>query len=177
MFLISEANSNFKYNKDYEKEENEGDGDDEEEEEEELPRLKYARLKNNLTSVLAKCSATCLSVHPKLICMGTTWGSIHLFDHQGNTVKNSGDLKGHSVSVNKITMDERGDFIASCSDDGYIHICGLYTTENDYDLNIGRLVKSIAIDPLYYKLNSHKRFITGDERLVLHEKALLYGFK
>ncbi|KAL0275469.1 UNVERIFIED_CONTAM: hypothetical protein PYX00_003307 [Menopon gallinae] len=105
------------------------------------------------------------------------WGSIHLLDHQGNIVRSAKELKGHSVSINKISIDERGDYIASCSDDGIVHISGLYTSDGDHDVTIGRLVKSVAIDPYYHKSNSHKRFITGDERLIIHEKALLYGFK
>lgn len=102
---------------------------------------------------------------------------MHLLDHQGNIVKNSKELRGHSVAINKISIDERGDFVGSCSDDGIVHICGLYTSDNDQDLNIGRLVKSVAIDPMYYKSGSGRRFITGDERLVLHEKTFLSRLK
>lgn len=142
-----------------------------------LPKLKFARLTYDLTKILVNHPATCISVHPKFICIGTIWGSIYLFDHEGNIVRSSKELKGHSVSINKISIDERGDYIASCSDDGVVHISGLYTSDGDHDVTIGRLVKSVSIDPFYYKSNSHKRFITGDERLVLHEKALLYGFK
>lgn len=85
---------------------------------------------------------------------------IHLLDHQGNNVK-SKTLQAHTVAVNQISIDHNGDFIASCSDDGKVFIYGLYSTENNHNMSMGRLVKSIAIDPNYYKSGSGRRFITG----------------
>jgi len=82
---------------------------------------------------------------------------IHLLDHQGNNIK-SKMLQAHTVAVNQISIDYNGDFIASCSDDGKIFIYGLYSTENNHNMSMGRLVKSIAIDPNY---KSGRRFITG----------------
>lgn len=92
--------------------------------------------------------------------MGSHWGMIHLLDHQGNNVK-SKTLQAHTVAVNQISIDDNGDFIASCSDDGKVFIYGLYSTENNHNMSMGRLVKSIAIDPNYYKSGSGRRFITG----------------
>jgi len=70
-------------------------------------------------------------------------------------------VQGHSVAVNQISIDSNGDFIATCSDDGKVFVHGLYSTENNHSLSIGRLVKSIAIDPNYYKPGSGRRFVTG----------------
>lgn len=84
---------------------------------------------------------------------------IHLLDHQGNNIK-SKTLQAHTVAVNQISIDHNGDFIASCSDDGKVFIYGLYSTENNHNMSMGRLVKSIAIDP-NYKSGSGRRFITG----------------
>ncbi|PSN43945.1 hypothetical protein C0J52_03761 [Blattella germanica] len=110
------------------------------------------------------------------VCVGSHWGMIHLLDHQGNNVR-SKELHAHTVVVNQISIDQNGDFIASCSDDGKVFIYGLYSTENNHNISIGRLIKSIAIDPNYYKSGSGRRFITGDERLVLHEKTFLSRMK
>lgn len=124
---------------------------------------------------------------------------IHLLDHQGNNIE-SKTLQAHTVAVNQISIDYNGDFIASCSDDGKVFIYGLYSTENNHNMSMGRLVKSIAIDPNYYKSGSGRRFITGislsvplafiknlsdgklmifsgDDKLVLYEKTFLSRMK
>lgn len=92
------------------------------------------------------------------------------------------------VSVNQISVDSKGEYIASCSD-GMVssltyyllrHTCsymivkfalqaiinGLYTDENDQKLNIGRAVKSIAIDPFHYKPGQGRKFIIGEYNLL-----------
>lgn len=92
---------------------------------------------------------------------------IHLLDHQGNNIQ-SKSLQAHTVAVNQISIDYKGDFIASCSDDGKVYIYGLYSTENNHNMSMGRLVKSIAIDPNYYKNGNGRRFITGNYFLSIH---------
>ncbi|CAG2062815.1 unnamed protein product [Timema podura] len=146
------------------------------EEEEDEPKLKYVRMTNDLRNILTKDSASCIAVHPKLVCVGSRWGMIHILDHQGNNVRST-ELRAHTVAVNQISIDLNGDFIASCSDDGKVFICGLYSAEESNTVVIGRLVKSVAIDPYYCKPGYGKRFITGDERLVLHEKTFLSRLK
>jgi hypothetical protein len=44
-----------------------------------------------------------------------------------------------------------------------VFIYGLYSTENNHNMVIGRLVRSLAIDPNYYKSGSGRRFITGEK--------------
>ncbi|XP_022905494.1 vacuolar protein sorting-associated protein 41 homolog [Onthophagus taurus] len=139
-------------------------------EEDDEPKLKYLRLSNDLHKILESDAVKCISVHPKFICVGTDWGAIHVLDHQGNGVKDK-KLQPHTVGVNQISIDSRGEFIASCSDDGKVSIHGLYTKE-DVVINLGRLIKTVGLDPFYYKGGVNKRFITGDEKLTLHEKTL-----
>lgn len=53
------------------------------------------------------------------MCFGTHWGAIHLLDHQGNIVDtpiNKQTSQIHMVSVNQISVDSKGEYIASCSD-------------------------------------------------------------
>ncbi|XP_044763027.1 vacuolar protein sorting-associated protein 41 homolog [Coccinella septempunctata] len=142
------------------------------EEEEIEPKLKYARLSNDLQSILFKSEATCICVHPKFICLGSHWGVIHLLDHQGNNIEGK-ELKAHTVGVNQISIDSNGEFIATCSDDGKIFIHSLFNKENNFTLNVGRLVKTVALDPNYNKYGSTKRFILGDDKLTLYERTFL----
>ncbi|XP_076241786.1 vacuolar protein sorting-associated protein light [Calliopsis andreniformis] len=158
------------------KEEQNNQDDSDSEIDELEPRLKYVRVRNDLEHILQNDAASCIAVHPKFLCLGSHWGMIHLLDHQGNNIQ-SKSLQVHTVAVNQISIDHNGDFIASCSDDGKVFIYGLYSTENNHNMSMGRLVKSIAIDPNYYKSGSGKRFITGDDKLVLYEKTFLSRMK
>ncbi|XP_065201572.1 vacuolar protein sorting-associated protein 41 homolog [Planococcus citri] len=140
------------------------------------PKLKYERLSNDIQEILQKDSVSCVAFHPKIICIGTRWGLVHVLDHQGNIIHNE-HLKTHTVAVNQISMDAKGEFIATCSDDGKAYVYGLYTTDNGQEISLGRCIKSIAIDPLYYKSGINKRFVSGDDRLILHEKTFLSRVK
>ncbi|XP_055301199.1 vacuolar protein sorting-associated protein 41 homolog [Sitodiplosis mosellana] len=150
-------------------------------EEEVEPKLKYVRMSNDLKRILNKDAVSCIAVHSKFLCIGTHWGAVHLLDHQGNTVDNSinnaQDFPVHMVSVNQISIDNKGEYIATCSDEGTVVISGFYTDENNYNIKLGRAVKTIALDPVYYKSGSGRRFIIGDQKLTLHEKTFLKGLK
>ena len=125
------------------KEEQNNQDDSDSEIDEVEPRLKYVRMRNDLEDILQNDAASCIAVHPKFLCLGTHWGKIHLLDHQGNNIQ-SKSLQAHTVAVNQISIDHNGDFIASCSDDGKVFIYGLYSTENNHNMSMGRSVKSIA---------------------------------
>ncbi|XP_017786733.1 PREDICTED: vacuolar protein sorting-associated protein 41 homolog [Nicrophorus vespilloides] len=141
-------------------------------EEEIEPKLKYVRLINDLKNILSKDAASCIAVHTKFICLGSHWGAVHVLDHDGNLIKNV-QLKPHAVAVNQISIDVKGDYIATCSDDGKVFVQGLYSKDNNHNLNIGRLMKTVALDPNYFKPSSGRRFITGDDKLTLYEKTFL----
>ncbi|XP_046741988.1 vacuolar protein sorting-associated protein 41 homolog isoform X3 [Diprion similis] len=146
---------NNSVNNDQEHNQDDSDSDVEEVE----PRLKYIRMRNDLDSILQNDAASCIAVHPKFLCLGTHWGMIHILDHKGNIIR-SKTLQAHTVAVNQISIDQNGDFIGSCSDDGKVVIYGLYSTENNHNMSMERLVKSIALDPYYYKTGSGRRFLT-----------------
>lgn len=144
----------------------------------EEPKLKYDRMGNDMENILLKDAVSCICVHTKFICIGTQWGVIHLLDHEGNLVPISQDgktteLQAHAIAVNKISVDQNGDYIASCSDDGKVVIHGLSCDDNTHNLNLGRVVKSVALDPYYCKSGSGRRFLTGDNKLTLYEKTFL----
>lgn len=133
--------------------------------------------KQKITSKILYCTRSAIifslnSYNSQFICLGSQFGYVHILDHQGNSIK-CGELKSHSVAVNQISIDKNGDFLATCSDDGRVFIQGLYTKDNNHCINVGRLVKTVALDPSYYKAGSGRRFITGDDKLTLYEKIFL----
>lgn len=67
------------------------------------------------------------------------------------------------MAVNQISVDLNGDYLATCSDDGKVFIHGLFSKDNNMNLNVGRLVKTVALDPYYFKAGLHKRFIAGEQ--------------
>ncbi|XP_014241580.1 vacuolar protein sorting-associated protein 41 homolog [Cimex lectularius] len=146
-------------------EEDEGSDLDEKE-----PKLKYMRMGNGVENILKADSASCVAIHPKFVCIGTDWGLIYFLDHQGNVVLDK-ELRAHTLAVNQISIDANGDYIASCADDGKVYVFGVYDSDNNQEIRLERLVRSVAIDPLYAKGGSYRRVITGDEKLVLHEKG------
>lgn len=111
------------------------------------------------------------------MCIGTIWGRVHILDHDGNAVDTSTRPPSHLVSVNTISVDAKGDFIASCSDDGMVHISGLYTEESNQHLNMGRAIKFVELDPQHFRSGYGRRFILGDARLTLYEKSFLKSLK
>lgn len=151
------------------------DDDESEDSEEEIePKLKYERLANDLSSILSKDAASCIAVHPKFLALGTHWGMIHILDHIGNNIRDK-EIMAHTTTVNQISIDQNGDYMASCSDDGRVIITGLYAAENNQVVTFDRPVKAISLDPLYYVSNSGRHYVTGDDKLILNERSGFLG--
>lgn len=74
-----------------------------------------------------------------------------------------------------MTVNSTWEHVASCSDDGHVIITGLLSDSDNQNLDIGKPVKAVALDP-DPKLTSIKRFIIGDENLTLYEKNFFKGF-
>ncbi|XP_048755315.1 vacuolar protein sorting-associated protein 41 homolog isoform X2 [Ostrea edulis] len=149
--------------------------DSEESEEDSEPKLKYERIGNDLKNkLLSKDCVSCLAVHPKFLAVGTHWGMIHIFDHAGNAVRDK-EIAAHTTTVNQLSIDDNGDHVASCSDDGRVMISGLYSADNNQSINFDRPVKAVAIDPKFGKYGSGKNFVTGDDKLILNEKGGLFN--
>nr|XP_019538216.2 vacuolar protein sorting-associated protein 41 homolog [Aedes albopictus] len=151
-------------------------------EEEVEPKLKYVRLTNDLNKILSEEAVSCIAVHSKFLCLGTHWGRIHMLDHQGNrviTALNMGlpNYNPHTLSVNKISVDSKGEHIATCSDDGMIIIDGLCTDENNQKLKLDKAIKAVELDPMHYRSGSGRRFLIGDNKLMMYEKTFLKGLK
>ncbi|XP_048239189.1 vacuolar protein sorting-associated protein 41 homolog [Haliotis rufescens] len=160
---------------DYDDDDDDDDEDDDDEDDEDSvePKLKYERIGNDLTGIFNKDAASCMAVHPKFLALGTHWGVIHILDHSGNDIK-SKELNAHTTTINQISIDDKGDFVASCSDDGKVIISGLYASENNQCVTFDRPVKAVALDPHFSKPGRGRLFVTGDEKLILNERGGLF---
>ncbi|KAK9124041.1 hypothetical protein Sjap_013643 [Stephania japonica] len=150
--------------------EEEEDEEEEEEEEEEEPRLKYQRMGGSIPSLLANDTASCIAVAERMIALGTHDGAVHILDFLGNQVK---EFNAHTATVNDLSFDVEGEYIGSCSDDGFVVINSLFTDET-LKIDYHRPIKAIAIDPDYSR-NSSRRFVAGGlaGQLVLNAKKWL----
>ncbi|XP_052856042.1 vacuolar protein sorting-associated protein 41 homolog isoform X4 [Drosophila gunungcola] len=114
------------------------------------PKFKYQRLANDLKNILNTDVVTCAAVHYKFLILGTFRGRVHLLDHQGNSVNSNlsnTEHHNHQVAVNQIDVDTKGEFVATCSDDGKVNITGLFSCENNQNLSFGKFIKAVAMDP------------------------------
>lgn len=112
------------------------------------------------------------------MCVGTTQGRVFILDHDGNAVETACDsYPDHVLSVNALSIDSKGEFIASCSDDGTVYCFELCTKEATHLLSMNKQIKSIDLDPMFYKPGFGRRFIIGDDRLVMYEKSFLKSLK
>ncbi|KAH8400621.1 hypothetical protein KR222_008734, partial [Zaprionus bogoriensis] len=147
-------------------------------EEEVEPKFKYQRIGNDLRNILNTDVVTCSAIHAKFLIFGTFRGRVYLLDHQGNSVESNlsnGDRHSHSVAVNHIDVDPKGEYVATCSDDGRVNISGLFSCENNQNLTFGKFIKTVALDPEVK--SGVRRFIVGDDKLTLYERNLLQRLK
>ncbi|XP_067021435.1 vacuolar protein sorting-associated protein 41 homolog isoform X2 [Acropora muricata] len=151
-------------------EEYEGSEEEEDDEEEVEPKLKYERIGNAMNTILngEEC-ASCMAVHTKFLALGTHYGVVHILDHQGNP-SSSKQYPSHTTAINQISIDQNGDYVASCSDDGRVVINGLCSSENNIQTSFDSPVKSVALDPEFSKKRT-KMYVTGGTKLILTERG------
>uniref|UniRef100_A0A8C2CQG9 Vacuolar protein sorting-associated protein 41 homolog n=1 Tax=Cyprinus carpio TaxID=7962 RepID=A0A8C2CQG9_CYPCA len=143
-----------------------------EEDTEEEPKLKYERLTNGVTEVLQKDAASCMTVHDKFLALGTHFGKVYLLDIQGNVTQK---FEISLVKINQISLDESGDHVGICSEDGKVQVFGLYTREGFHE-NFDCPIKVVALHPQFSKSNN-KQFVTGGNKLLLYERNWLNRWK
>lgn len=155
--------------------------DTEESTEEEIePKFKYQRIAHDLKDILNKDVVTACAIHSKFLIFGTFLGRVYLLDHQGNTV-NSNLSYGkqefaHTVAVNEVDIDTKGEYVVTCSDDGKVHIIGLFCDEHNQTISFGHSIRSVVLDP-DPKVSDGRRFVVGDDKLTLYEKNFLKKLK
>jgi vacuolar protein sorting-associated protein 41 len=83
------------------------------------PLFKYLRIACDLREIVKNTSISCISVSSKVIFVGTSWGDLHVLDHEGN-VNYSQKFPKHIVAINQISIDDKGEYVATVSDDGQV---------------------------------------------------------
>uniref|UniRef100_A0A671K5Y1 Vacuolar protein sorting-associated protein 41 homolog n=1 Tax=Sinocyclocheilus anshuiensis TaxID=1608454 RepID=A0A671K5Y1_9TELE len=97
-----------------------------------------------------------MTVHDKFLALGTHFGKVYLLDIQGNVTQK---FEISPVKINQISLDESGDHVGICSEDGKVQVVGLYTREGFHE-NFDCPIKI-----LLYERNWLNRWKTS----VLHE--------
>ncbi|XP_077232382.1 uncharacterized protein LOC143869458 [Tasmannia lanceolata] len=139
------------------------------------PKLSYERILNDLANIIRTDSITSSCLHSKFFAIGTLYGRIHVFDHQGNKVHGQ-DLCVHLKSVSCISIDEKGEYLVSCSSDRLV-VYGLCDSEHNFVLMPDKPMNVVAIDPNFHCAGSGRRFVAGDDRVVLYERGFLARYK
>ena len=110
-----------------------------------------------------------------IFILGTQKGKLYLLDALGHALPQNQTQFGrhsHSVAVSQISIDHSGEYVASCSTDGKVIITGLYSNENNHHFSINRPIFSVALDPIFAKSGSGRRFMIGDDdRVIMYEKT------
>ena len=104
---------------------NESNDENDDDEQEDEPVFKFStitispELRNteNLRNLAAEFS--CIAVHEKFLIIGKTNGEISIIDHMGHAIPNF-QIKAHTYPVNAISIDDSGEFIGSCCQEGRV---------------------------------------------------------
>jgi WD40 repeat protein len=139
------------------------------EDEEEEPILKYKRFAKEV--VQSTCDGSegtrdvinCITVHSKFIALGTFKGTVKLLDHNGTFLKDR-DYCLHTQVINQISVDEEGEFLATASDDGTVHIIGLFVTKYNLTVSYEAPAKSVAIHP-HFSRSTNRVFVLGNTKV------------
>jgi WD40 repeat protein len=83
------------------------------------------------------------------------------------------EFRAHTATVNEVSFDADGEYVASCSDDGTVVIGNLYTDEKE-KFEYHRPVKAVALDPEFSR-KSTRQFASGGlaGQLLFHSKGWL----
>ncbi|KAM3928991.1 vacuolar protein sorting-associated protein 41 homolog [Leptodactylus fuscus] len=144
----------------------------EEEDSEEEPKLKYERLSNGVSDILQEDAASCMTVHEKFLALGTHNGKVYLLDIQGNMTQRF-DIS--TVKINQISLDESGEHVGVCAEDGKVQVFGLYSREGLHEI-FDCPIKIVAVHPQFGR-SASKQFVTGGKRLILYERTWLNRWK
>ncbi|XP_076806786.1 vacuolar protein sorting-associated protein 41 homolog isoform X1 [Clavelina lepadiformis] len=131
----------------------------------EEPQLKYERMGSDLLEILKTDAASCVALHCKFVALGTHWGKMHILDHQGNNIT-SKRFSPHTTTVTSIALDDTGEYVASCSDDGLVSVISLYNDDYSQVITLDKPAKSVALEPGYAQ-SSSKQIVFGTDKLVM----------
>ena len=138
------------------------------------PILKYSRIENDLSKVINKSKVTAVALNERFFLLGTQNGHVHQFDHDGNESHSDRQFPVHPVAITSLSIEKSGEYYASCSNDGRIHIFGLFSSDLDFQECLSFRVEIICLDPLFALT---KAFVTGGDRPLFWEKGLFGKYK
>uniref|UniRef100_A0A673G4B7 Vacuolar protein sorting-associated protein 41 homolog n=1 Tax=Sinocyclocheilus rhinocerous TaxID=307959 RepID=A0A673G4B7_9TELE len=100
------------------------------------------------------------------LALGTHFGKVYLLDIQGNVTQK---FEISPVKINQISLDESGDHVGICSEDGKVRIPFIHFSS---------LVQFqvVALHPQFSKSNN-KQFVTGGNKILLYERNWLNRWK
>ncbi|KAJ1821139.1 Vacuolar protein sorting-associated protein 41, partial [Coemansia sp. RSA 2599] len=112
-------------------------------------------------------TASTLAAAERFLVLGTHWGNVIVIDFEGNEVQR---WRAHSTTVNSVSVDAAGEYVASAGDDGRVVVRALYTDDLTI-VDYSRPVKAVALDPQYSRRAS-RRFMSGGTsgQVIMHEK-------
>lgn len=83
------------------------------------PLFKYLRIACDLREIVKNSSISSMTANTKVIFIGDSWGVLHILDHEGN-VNCHQKFSNHIVAINQISVDSKGEYFGTCSDDGQV---------------------------------------------------------
>ncbi|CAI5740583.1 unnamed protein product [Hyaloperonospora brassicae] len=139
------------------------------------PLLKYERVGGHFHAIFKDDSLSCIALHVKFVCAGTYGGNVLLLDLDGRFIRR---LHQHYKKVNQVCIDETGQFIASCSDDGTVAVYTLFPVSDGchealgHDLSGHRHARSPSI-----KAERRKSLVasTGGEVNIYNYTSAVYA--
>lgn len=134
------------------------------------PKLSYERILNDLSNFIRTDTITSSCLHIKFLAIGTLSGRIYVFDHEGNKVKEL--CAPPPKTVHCISIDEKGEYLVSCSDDK-LAVYGLFNDDHDEFIPLDKPTHVVAINPHFHRAGHHRRFVAGDDKVVLYEPKIL----
>lgn len=131
------------------------------------PKLTYERISNDVLASVKTDFITAACLHAKFIIAGYNSGRLNIFDHQGNKI-NTRNLCLHVKPINCISVDKKGNYFVSCSDESLV-VYGLCDDTYNHVIMLDKPVKLVAIDP-----GERRRYVTDGDGLILHKVKVSY---
>ncbi|VDP02744.1 unnamed protein product [Heligmosomoides polygyrus] len=136
------------------------------------PRFKYERVDGqDAKQLLSTQVLTSIAAHVKLVVVGTQMGYVWVMDHLGFVDnENVPVMRPHRSAVTKLAIDEAGNYVMSCANDGKVVISGIGCNQLNHVVVLSVMPRSIAINPSFSMQSSTPMFVIGERNLVLYEK-------
>ncbi|CAD6185573.1 unnamed protein product [Caenorhabditis auriculariae] len=118
-----------------------------------------------------------MSLHDKIVIVGTQNGSIWVMDHQGfSNFDNVPVFRPHRCAVSRLSVEATGSYILSCANDCRVVVTGIGTDELNCTINVQYMPKCIVMSPTFSRKDCTPSFLVGERSLILYEKKFL-GYK